>query len=100
MEPEQSSQKSVQKAEILVKGLRQASGIDRRIWNALIHAYAESGLYEKARAVFDNMIKTGPLPTVDLVNGMMRALIVDGRLDEDSNYLFCCICKSRAEGAS
>lgn len=71
-----------QQAEILVKGLRQASGIDRRIWNALIHAYAESGLYEKARAVFDNMIKTGPLPTVDSVNGMMRALIVDGRLDE------------------
>ncbi|WVZ82134.1 hypothetical protein U9M48_029432, partial [Paspalum notatum var. saurae] len=71
-----------QQAEILVKGLRQASGIDRRIWNALIHAYAESGLYEQARAVFDNMIKTGPVPTVDSVNGMMRALIVDGRLDE------------------
>ena len=46
-----------QQAEILVKGLRQASGIDRRIWNALIYAYAESGLYEKARAVFDNMIQ-------------------------------------------
>ncbi|KAG2604856.1 pentatricopeptide repeat-containing protein At3g18110, chloroplastic-like isoform X1 [Panicum virgatum] len=71
-----------QQAEILVKGLRQASGIDRRIWNALIHAYAESGLYEQARAVFDNMIKTGPVPTVDSINGMMRALIVDGRLDE------------------
>ncbi|KAL6606005.1 hypothetical protein ACP70R_041658 [Stipagrostis hirtigluma subsp. patula] len=71
-----------QQAESLVKGLRLASGIDRRIWNALIHAYAESGLYEQARAVFDNMMKTGPLPTVDSVNGMMRALIVDGRLDE------------------
>nr|CAB3469881.1 unnamed protein product [Digitaria exilis] len=71
-----------QQAEILVKGLRQTSGIDRRIWNALIYAYAESGLYEQARAVFDNMIKTGPLPTVDSINGMMRALIVDGRLDE------------------
>ncbi|CAN6164746.1 unnamed protein product [Urochloa humidicola] len=71
-----------QQAEILVKGLRQASGIDRRIWNALIHAYAESGLYEQARSVFDNMIKAGPLPTVDSINGMMRALIVDGRLDE------------------
>ncbi|XP_062233384.1 pentatricopeptide repeat-containing protein At3g18110, chloroplastic isoform X2 [Phragmites australis] len=71
-----------QQAESFVKGLRQASGIDRRIWNALIYAYAESGLYEHARAVFDNMMKTGPLPTVDSVNGMMRALIVDGRLDE------------------
>ncbi|TVU12202.1 hypothetical protein EJB05_45835, partial [Eragrostis curvula] len=71
-----------QKAESLVKGLRQVSGIDRRIWNALIFAYAESGLYEQARAVFDNMMKTGPPPTVESVNGMMRALIVDGRLDE------------------
>ncbi|KAL6861870.1 hypothetical protein ACP4OV_017570 [Aristida adscensionis] len=71
-----------QQAESFVKGLRQASGIDRRIWNALIHAYAESGLYEQARAVFDNMMKTGPLPSVDSVNGMMRALVVDGRLDE------------------
>ncbi|GJN29377.1 hypothetical protein PR202_gb17600 [Eleusine coracana subsp. coracana] len=71
-----------QKAESFVKGLRQASGIDRRIWNALIFAYAESGLYEKARAVFDNMMKTGLLPTVESINGMMRALIVDDRLDE------------------
>jgi pentatricopeptide repeat protein len=69
-------------AESLVKGLRQASGIDRRIWNALIFAYAESGLYEQARAVFDKMKKTGPSPTVESINGMMWALIADGRLDE------------------
>ncbi|KAK3128626.1 hypothetical protein QOZ80_6BG0464320 [Eleusine coracana subsp. coracana] len=42
----------------------------------------QSGLYEKARAVFDNMMKTGLLPTVESINGMMRALIVDDRLDE------------------
>jgi pentatricopeptide repeat protein len=71
-----------QHAENFVTGLKQESGIDRRIWNALIHAYAESGLYEHARAVFDTMIKKGPQPTVDSVNGMMRALITDGRLDE------------------
>uniref|UniRef100_A0A0E0DYB7 Pentatricopeptide repeat-containing protein-mitochondrial domain-containing protein n=1 Tax=Oryza meridionalis TaxID=40149 RepID=A0A0E0DYB7_9ORYZ len=71
-----------QQAENFVKGLKQESGVDRRIWNALIHAYAESGLYEHARAIFDIMIKKGPLPTVESVNGMMRALIVDGRLDE------------------
>ncbi|KAI4965684.1 hypothetical protein ZWY2020_051139 [Hordeum vulgare] len=55
--------------KIYVKGLNQDAGVDRRIWNALIHAYAESGLYEQARAVFDIMIK-GP------------SLIIDGRLDE------------------
>lgn len=71
-----------QQAENFVKGLKQESGVNRRIWNALIHAYAESGLYEHARAIFDIMIKKGPPPTVDSVNGMMRALIVDGRLDE------------------
>ncbi|KAL5200748.1 hypothetical protein ABZP36_021951 [Zizania latifolia] len=71
-----------QQAENFVKELKQESGVDRRIWNALIHAYAESGLYEHARAVFDIMVKKGPVPTVDSVNGMMRALIVDGRLDE------------------
>uniref|UniRef100_A0ACD5XY28 Uncharacterized protein n=1 Tax=Avena sativa TaxID=4498 RepID=A0ACD5XY28_AVESA len=71
-----------QHAENFVKGLKEESGVDRRIWNALIHAYAESGLYEYARAVFDIMIKKGPQPTVDSVNGMMRALIIDGRLDE------------------
>ncbi|XP_037457682.1 pentatricopeptide repeat-containing protein At3g18110, chloroplastic-like [Triticum dicoccoides] len=71
-----------QHAENFVKGLNQEAGVDRRIWNALIHAYAESGLYEQARAVFDVMIKKGPLPTVDSINGMMRALITDGRLDE------------------
>lgn len=71
-----------QHAENFVKGLKQEPSIDRRIWNALIHAYAESGLYEHARAVFDIMIEKGPLPTIDSVNGMMRALIIDGRLDE------------------
>ncbi|KAI4976399.1 hypothetical protein ZWY2020_050006 [Hordeum vulgare] len=71
-----------QHAENFVKGLNQDAGVDRRIWNALIHAYAESGLYEQARAVFDIMIKKGPVPTVDSINGMMRALIIDGRLDE------------------
>lgn len=42
-----------QKAESLVGRLRMKySTVDREIWNALIHDYAASGLYEQARAVF------------------------------------------------
>ncbi|KAL5988622.1 hypothetical protein ACLOJK_026720 [Asimina triloba] len=71
-----------QKAESLVGRLRQHSKVDRKVWNALIGAYAASGRYEQARAVFNTMMKEGPSPTVDSVNGLMQALIVDGRLDE------------------
>ncbi|XP_038987454.1 pentatricopeptide repeat-containing protein At3g18110, chloroplastic [Phoenix dactylifera] len=71
-----------QKAESFVWKLRQISAVDRKIWNALIYAYAESGRYEQARAVFNMMMKNGPSPSVDSVNGLMQALIVDGRLDE------------------
>ncbi|XP_072953760.1 pentatricopeptide repeat-containing protein At3g18110, chloroplastic isoform X1 [Typha angustifolia] len=71
-----------QRAENLVGKLRQQSSVDRRIWNALIYAYGESGRYEQARAVFNMMMKNGPSPSVDSVNGLMQALIVDGRLDE------------------
>ncbi|OAY84201.1 Pentatricopeptide repeat-containing protein, chloroplastic [Ananas comosus] len=71
-----------QRAESLVGKLRQHSLVDRKVWNALIHAYAESGRYEQARAVFNIMMKDGPSPTVETVNGLMRALIVDKRLDE------------------
>ncbi|RZR73907.1 hypothetical protein BHM03_00029436 [Ensete ventricosum] len=71
-----------QRAESFVGKLRLHDFIDRRIWNALIYAYAESGRYEQARAVFDTMIKNGPSPTVDSINGLMHALVIDGRLDE------------------
>lgn len=71
-----------QKAESFVGKLRQHSAVDRKVWNALIYAYAESGCYEQARAVFNMMMKNGPSPSVDSINGLMRALIVDGRLDE------------------
>ncbi|XXG73188.1 hypothetical protein AAC387_Pa07g2148 [Persea americana] len=71
-----------QRAESFVGRLRLHSPVDRKIWNALIGAYAASGRYEQARAVFNRMMKDGPSPTVDTVNGLMEALIVDGRLDE------------------
>ncbi|OVA18377.1 Pentatricopeptide repeat [Macleaya cordata] len=75
--------KLCQRAESLVGRLRlNYSTVDRKIWNALIHAYAANGRYEQARAVFSTMMRDGPSPTVDSINGLMQALIVDGRLDE------------------
>ncbi|ONK61154.1 uncharacterized protein A4U43_C08F26790 [Asparagus officinalis] len=71
-----------QRAERFVGKLRLRSVVDRKIWNALICAYAESGLYEQARAIFSLMTKNGPQPSVDSVNGLVKALIVDGRLEE------------------
>ncbi|CAL1407865.1 unnamed protein product [Linum trigynum] len=72
-----------QKAERLVGNVRQTSAVlDRKIWNSLIAAYAESGCYERARAVFNTMMRDGPSPTVDSINGLLQALIVDERLDE------------------
>ncbi|KAK1262003.1 Pentatricopeptide repeat-containing protein [Acorus gramineus] len=74
--------KQWKRAEEFVGKLRQKSKIDRKVWNALINAYAMSGQYEQARAVFNTMVRDGPPPSVDSVNGLMQALIVDGRLDE------------------
>lgn len=71
-----------QKAESFVGMLRLHTTVDRKIWNALIYAYAESGLYEKGRAIFNTMMKHGPQPSIDSVNGLMKALIIDGRLNE------------------
>ncbi|XP_078157670.1 pentatricopeptide repeat (PPR) superfamily protein [Carex rostrata] len=72
-----------EKAEAFVEKLRhQEASLDRRVWNCLIKAYAESGRYEKARAVFNQMMKHGPYPSVDSINGLISALIVDNRLDE------------------
>lgn len=72
-----------QKAESLVGNLRQrCMTVDRKVWNALIQAYAASGCYERARAVFNTMMRDGPSPTVDSINGLLQALIVDGRLEE------------------
>ncbi|KAH7655386.1 HCP-like protein [Dioscorea alata] len=71
-----------QRAESIVEDLRLRSLVDRKIWNALINAYAANGLYEQARAIFNTMMKDGIQPTIDSVNGLMQALIVDGRLDE------------------
>ncbi|WOK96374.1 pentatricopeptide repeat-containing protein [Canna indica] len=70
------------RAENFVGKLKLQGIIDQNIWNSLINAYAESGLYEQARAVFNMMIKNGPSPSVDSINGLMRSLVVDGRLDE------------------
>ncbi|KAL6956680.1 hypothetical protein U1Q18_004847 [Sarracenia purpurea var. burkii] len=73
----------LQKAESLVAFLRQRFNIlDRKAWNALIQAYAANGSYEKARAAFNTMMRDGPSPTVDSINGLIHALIVDGRLNE------------------
>ncbi|KAE8673725.1 Pentatricopeptide repeat-containing protein [Hibiscus syriacus] len=71
-----------QKAESVVGNVRQRSNVDRKIWNALIQAYAASGCYERARAVFNTMMRDGPSPTVESINGLLEALIVDGRLTE------------------
>ncbi|XP_022718545.1 pentatricopeptide repeat-containing protein At3g18110, chloroplastic-like isoform X2 [Durio zibethinus] len=72
-----------QKAESVVGIVRQRyMNVDRKIWNALIQAYAASGCYEQARAVFNTMMRDGPSPTVDSINGLLEALIVDGRLTE------------------
>ncbi|KAL2348775.1 hypothetical protein Fmac_002775 [Flemingia macrophylla] len=75
--------KEWQKAESFVGSLRQRSSqMDRKVWNALIHAYAFSGCYERARAIFNTMMRDGPSPTVDSINGLLQALIVDRRLNE------------------
>ncbi|KAL2920793.1 hypothetical protein RDABS01_012284 [Bienertia sinuspersici] len=75
--------KELKKAESVVARLRQRSKIlDRKVWNALIEAYAASGFYEQARAAFNTMMTDGPSPTVDTINLLMQALIVDGRLNE------------------
>ncbi|XP_058206345.1 pentatricopeptide repeat-containing protein At3g18110, chloroplastic [Rhododendron vialii] len=75
--------KVLEKAESLVGILRQRFGVvDRKAWNALIKAYAASGCYEKARAAFNTMMRDGPSPSVETINGLFQALIVDGRLDE------------------
>ncbi|PPS03423.1 hypothetical protein GOBAR_AA17243 [Gossypium barbadense] len=72
-----------QKAESVVGNVRQRyMNVDRKIWNALIQAYAASGCYERARAVFNTMMRDGPSPTVDSINGLLEALVVDGRLSE------------------
>ncbi|KAK9993925.1 hypothetical protein SO802_023628 [Lithocarpus litseifolius] len=72
-----------QKSESLVGNLRQkCTTVDRKVWNALIQAYAASGCYERARAIFNTMMRDGPSPTVDSINGLLRALVVDGRLKE------------------
>ncbi|KAK4572418.1 hypothetical protein RGQ29_030743 [Quercus rubra] len=72
-----------QKSESLVGNLRQkCTTVDRKVWNALIQAYAAGGCYERARAIFNTMMRDGPSPTVDSINGLLRALVVDGRLKE------------------
>ncbi|PQM40389.1 pentatricopeptide repeat-containing protein [Prunus yedoensis var. nudiflora] len=72
-----------QKAESLVGSLRQrCKAVDRKVWNALIQAYAASGCYERARVIFNTMMRDGPSPTIDSVNGLLQALIADGRLNE------------------
>ncbi|XP_059459801.1 pentatricopeptide repeat-containing protein At3g18110, chloroplastic isoform X1 [Corylus avellana] len=72
-----------QKSESLVGNLRQkCTTVDRKVWNALIQAYAANGCYERARAIFNTMMRDGPSPTVDSINGLLQALIVDGRLNE------------------
>ncbi|PIN03453.1 hypothetical protein CDL12_24019 [Handroanthus impetiginosus] len=75
--------KQLKKAESVVGTLRQRCQIvNRKVWNSLIQAYAANGCYEKARAAFDMMMRDGPSPTVDTMNYLLQALIVDGRLDE------------------
>ncbi|XP_057971713.1 pentatricopeptide repeat-containing protein At3g18110, chloroplastic isoform X2 [Malania oleifera] len=72
-----------EKAEGLASNIRQRyMAVDRKIWTALMHAYATSGCYERARAVFNTMMRDGPYPTVDSINSLLQALINDGRLDE------------------
>ncbi|KAH6811568.1 Pentatricopeptide repeat superfamily protein [Perilla frutescens var. frutescens] len=75
--------KQLEKAESVVGRLRQKGKVlDRKVWNALLHAYASSGCYEKARAAFNTMMRDGPSPTVDTMNFLLQALIVEERLDE------------------
>lgn len=75
--------KLLERGESLVGLLRQrVSVLDRKVWNALIQAYALNGCYEKARAAFNTMMRDGPSPSVDTINALMQALIVDGRLEE------------------
>lgn len=72
-----------QKAQSMVENLRQTyPNLDRKVWNALIQAHAASGSYERARAVFNTMMKDGPYPTVDSMNGLLQALITDKRMNE------------------
>lgn len=71
-----------QRAESMVGNLRQRFTVDRCVWNALIEAYAASGCYERARAVFNMMMRDGPSPSVESINGLLQALITGGRLDE------------------
>ncbi|KAK4740664.1 hypothetical protein SAY87_024252 [Trapa incisa] len=71
-----------QRAESIVGNLRQRLTVNRSVWNALIEAYAVSGCYERARAVFNTMMRDGPSPSVESINGLLQALITDGRLDE------------------
>ncbi|KAJ4950326.1 hypothetical protein NE237_027158 [Protea cynaroides] len=75
--------KLLKRAESLVGRLRlKHSMVNRNVWNALIHAYAANGAYEQARAIFNIMMRDGPSPTVDSINGLLQALVTDGRLDE------------------
>ncbi|CAO2838272.1 unnamed protein product [Amaranthus hypochondriacus] len=75
--------KELPKAECVVSLLRQRSKIvERKVWNALLEGYAACGCYEQARAGFNTMMRDGPSPTIDTINLMMQALIVDGRLNE------------------
>ncbi|GAB4826402.1 hypothetical protein Ancab_009267 [Ancistrocladus abbreviatus] len=75
--------KELQQAERVVGQLRQkCKALDRKVWHALMQAYAASGCYEQARAAFNTMMRDGPPPTVDTMNILMHALIVDGRLNE------------------
>ncbi|KAK3447428.1 hypothetical protein EUGRSUZ_A02953 [Eucalyptus grandis] len=74
--------KLCQKAESLVGGLRMRHSVDRKVWNALIHAYAANGCYEHARAIFNTLMRDGPAPTMESINGLLQALITGGRLDE------------------
>ncbi|KAI4383029.1 hypothetical protein MLD38_008911 [Melastoma candidum] len=74
--------KQWQKAESLVGCLRQRCTVDRTVWNALIQAYAANGCYERARAVFNTMMRDGPAPTVESINGLLQALITGARLEE------------------
>lgn len=75
--------KLLEKAESIIRSLRQRNKIvDRKAWNALIKSYAASGCYEKARAAFSTMMKDGPSPTVETINGLLQALVTDSRLNE------------------
>ncbi|GAB2221814.1 hypothetical protein Drorol1_Dr00013004 [Drosera rotundifolia] len=75
--------KEFKRAEGIVGLLRKRSKVmDRKVWNALIRAYAGSGYYEQARAAFNTMMRDGPDPNADTIDGLVQALIVDSRLEE------------------